>query len=57
MKINLNGIASIVFITWWVTGLVLAKGIISTTAAIFIPPWSMYLVVEKYLVPFLDTLQ
>lgn len=30
----------------WVFGIVLAKGFWSTFFAIFIPPWSWYLVVE-----------
>ena len=31
----------------WLAGIVLAKGAISTIAAIFIPPYAWYLVVER----------
>lgn len=33
----------------WLAGLVLAKGFWSTVAAIFLPPWAWYLVVERWM--------
>lgn len=40
-------IAAIVSSVAWVAGVVLANGFWSTIAAIFIPFWSWYLVVER----------
>jgi hypothetical protein len=40
-------LASILSGLIWVAGVVLAKGFWSTFAAVFLPPWAWYLVVER----------
>jgi hypothetical protein len=34
----------------WLAGIALAKGLVSTTATVLIPPYAWYLVVERALV-------
>ena len=34
----------------WIAGIVISKGFWSCTFAIFIPPWSLYLFIEKVLI-------
>lgn len=38
---------SIVFLVVWIAGIVLAKGFWSTLAALIVPFWSWYLVIQK----------
>lgn len=40
-------IAGIISFAAWVAGVVLANGFLSTLAAIFIPFWAWYLVIER----------
>ena len=40
-------LATTVIALGWLAGIVLAKGVMSTIAAIFIPPYAWYLVVER----------
>jgi hypothetical protein len=39
-------ILSLFLLFAWIAGIVVAKGIGSTTVAIFFPPWAWYLIVE-----------
>lgn len=41
-----------VAIMCWLAGIVLAKGFWTTTAAIFFPPYALYLIVEKLMIMF-----
>jgi hypothetical protein len=43
----MNNLTYMVILTWWLAGIVLAKGFWSVFFAICIPLYSMYLVVEK----------
>jgi hypothetical protein len=43
----------LLFIIWWIMGIVLAKGFWSTLFAVTIPFWSFYLVVEQLVVRYL----
>lgn len=36
-----------IFLFWWLCGIALAKGFWSTCFAICLPPYAMYLLVEK----------
>ena len=39
----------LVLMIWWLAGIVLGHGFWSTLAAVCLPPWAMYLVIEKVL--------
>ena len=43
-------VATIVAVTLWLAGVVLAQGLWSTVAAIWFPPYAWYLVVERAMV-------
>jgi hypothetical protein len=43
-------ISAILFGVPWLAGIVLAKGFWSTTAAVCIPPYAWYLVVERIMI-------
>lgn len=47
MKHVVEGIAALIAGLAWLAGIVLAKGALSTAAAVFFPPWAWYLVVER----------
>ena len=49
----MKSLTELVFIIWWVAGIVLAKGFWSTLFAVVIPLWSFYLVVEQLVVKYL----
>lgn len=49
----MNAFISLIFTTFWLAGIVLAKGFWSVTFAILIPFWSWYLVVEEAMRRFL----
>jgi len=49
----MKSLTELVFIIWWIAGIVLAKGFWSTLFAVVIPPWSFYLVVEQLVVKYL----
>lgn len=42
-------LVSLVVMVMWITGIVLAKGFLSTAAAMCIPPYAWYLVIEYVL--------
>lgn len=42
-------VALLIFVFWWVAGMVIAKGFWSTTISIVFFPWALYLVVERIL--------
>lgn len=42
-------IAAMIMLAWWLAGIALANGIVSTTAAIFFVPWGLYLAVHHAL--------
>lgn len=46
MRYIVASVASFVVIVSWLLGVVIAKGATSTLAAIFLPPYAWYLVVE-----------
>lgn len=41
-----SSIVDLVVVAAWIAGIVIAKGFWSTLAAIAIPPWALYLVIE-----------
>ena len=43
-------ILSLVLIIVWVSGIVLAKGFLSTLFSVLAPPWAYYLVIEKVMI-------
>jgi hypothetical protein len=45
-----SGLFLFVFIVWWLAGIVLAKGFWSATIATTMPPYAMYLVVERVMI-------
>ena len=49
----MKSLTELVFIIWWIAGIVLAKGFWSTLFAVVIPLWSFYLVVEQLVVKYL----
>ena len=49
MKDVAGAILYLVVMFFWIAGIVLAKGFWSTAAAIFLPPWGWYLIVERWL--------
>lgn len=44
-----NGVAMLVFLFWWISGVVIAKGFWSTVIGIVCFPWALYLAVERVL--------
>jgi len=46
MRIS-NSVVYVLFVTAWIAGIVIAKGVWSTLCAIFIPFWAWYLFIEK----------
>ena len=46
MRTTSDAIIALAAVIGWLAGIVLAKGIASTTLAILIPLWAWYLVVE-----------
>jgi len=53
IKMNINSISNTIFATafliCWIMGVVVAKGFWSTIAAMFLPPYALYLVVELFM--------
>lgn len=49
----MKSLTELIFIIWWIAGIVLAKGFWSTLFAVVIPLWSFYLVVEQLVVKYL----
>jgi len=47
MKWAMRYLTVILFFTFWVGGVVLAKGFWSTVASIFCFPWAFYLMMER----------
>ena len=39
--------AQFVLLVWWLSGIAIANGFWSTTLAIFVPPYGLYLTVER----------
>lgn len=56
MKNLINICTTIVMLLWWFAGLTLTKGFLSTAIGICMPLWPMYLVVEKYLMSWLNSI-
>jgi len=52
MNFNLNNIYVFIFSISWIAGIVLAKGFLLTTLAIFMPFYAWYLIVEKLMMHF-----
>lgn len=42
-----GGLFLFIFVVWWLAGIVLAKGFWSVSISICMPPYAMYLVVER----------
>ncbi|MCY1290578.1 hypothetical protein D9M68_19160 [compost metagenome] len=42
-----GGLFLFIFVVWWLAGIVLAKGFWSCLFAITMPPYAMYLLVER----------
>ena len=49
-NIDISNLYAFIFIMLWVAGIVIAKGFISITFAIFIPPYAWYLIIEKLMI-------
>lgn len=49
LVIVLWALGSLILAVSWVVGVVLANGIWSTVAAIFVPPWGWYLIAEAWM--------
>ena len=49
MKDVAEAILYLIVVLFWIAGIVLAKGFWSTAAAIILPPWGWYLIVERWL--------
>ena len=47
MSEDTGAVVWLIFTAVWIAGIVLAKGFWSCLAALFIPPWALYLVVER----------
>lgn len=47
MKYIVGNLSGFALLLWWLAGIVLASGFWSTVFAIWIPPWALYLVVER----------
>lgn len=47
-------ILSFILLVAWILGVVIANGFVSTLVAVFIPFWSYYLVIERWLFPLLN---
>ena len=47
MNVLANNIFGFMLGLFWIAGVVIAKGFVSTTIAIFLPFYSWYLVIEK----------
>jgi len=50
MKIVIGSMMQFVLLVIWLAGVVIAKGFISVTAAMVVPPYAWYLVVEKIMI-------
>jgi hypothetical protein len=50
VEINMNSVASVVFLSMWLVGIVVAKGFWSTLFSIFFVPWAWYLAAEHIMV-------
>lgn len=42
-----GGLFLFIFVVWWLAGIVLAKGFWSCLIAVIMPPYAMYLLVER----------
>lgn len=49
MKELIEAVAYLLILTAWLAGIAIAKGVISTTMAILLPPYAWYLIVEASL--------
>lgn len=45
----MKDLKALVYLSFWVAGMVLAKGFWSTLFAICLPPWGWYLIAERAL--------
>ena len=50
MKHFVELLGVVVLVIPWLAGVVLAKGFWSTSAAVFVPPYAWYLVIERVMV-------
>jgi len=50
MKISLCSFVSLIWLSAWIAGVVLAKGILITLTAIVFPPFAWYLIIEKIMI-------
>jgi len=48
MSTFLDNIITLIVLSAWIFGVILAKGFLSTFAAICIPPWAWYLTIEHF---------
>lgn len=49
----MKNLITFIMLLMWIAGIVIAKGFISTCAALFFPLWAFYLVMERALTHFL----
>jgi len=52
MKEWSDGLSNLILLILWMSGVVVAKGAVSTIFSIFFPPWAIYLVIEVFLLYF-----
>ena len=50
MKISLCSFVSLIWLSAWIAGVVIAKGILITLTAIVFPPFAWYLIIEKIMI-------